>query len=127
MVCKRLTPLVSMPYGTQNQEPNSPASGVGLLFMCYQRDIAEQFEFLQTRWANNVNFLHEATSLDPIIGQTNEGTPVSQQWPTGGGTVPAERKSFDWHGMVTLQGGEYFFAPDYQLPALNLSQLSLSR
>jgi deferrochelatase/peroxidase EfeB len=30
-----------------------PTGGVGLLFMCYQSDIWEQFEFIQRFWSNN--------------------------------------------------------------------------
>lgn len=109
-----------IPYGEREKEPKDdpdieelPKAGVGLLFMCYQRDIANQFEFLQRRLANNPNHLREQTGIDPIIGQTLEGAAAPQQWPAkwGASREPHEPLPFSFYGMVRLKGGEYFFAP----------------
>ena len=35
---------------------NDPDAERGLLFACYQIDLEQQFEFIQTKWANNPNF-----------------------------------------------------------------------
>jgi Dyp-type peroxidase family len=107
-----------MPYGRREKEPKDhpslaelPTAGVGLLFMCYQKDIAEQFEFLQTKWASSEDFLRDETGIDPIIGQAGRNTPLPQNWPAQWNTAPKEHTPFSFHGFVTLKGGEYFFAP----------------
>jgi Dyp-type peroxidase family len=109
-----------IPYGKRKKEPKDepsieelPTEGVGLLFMCYQKDIANQFEYLQTQFANKPHCLKPRTEIDPIIGQPQKGVDVSQQWPLAWGTSREQRKfePFAFHGFVTLKGGEYFFAP----------------
>lgn len=104
-------------YGKRTKHPNSPnltladmpTKDVGLLFMAYQNDIANQFEFTQSMWVNNKDFVRTGTGVDPVIGQ---GTSGGQRCPVawGGGDTTA-RKAFDFRGFVTLKGGEYFFAP----------------
>ena len=103
-------------YGVRSIKPNDPnlrfedmpTGDVGLLFMAYQSDLDAQFEFTQKSWANNPDFLNDNTRIDPVIGQTPG--PNSQQWPdVWGASLKADRYDFsDW---VTMQGGEYFFAP----------------
>ena len=95
---------------------DKPTGRVGLLFMCFQRSIPDQFGFMQVIWANNKNFLNPIfnstqppTGLDPIIGQ---GPHSSQNWPPVWGT-PATQP-FDFSGFVNMKGGEYFFAPSIQ-------------
>ena len=102
----------------------SPAHGeVGLLFMCYQADIGRQFEFMQARWANNRSFVSPnihaggpVTGLDPIIGQSDPQGVVADpghwfnaHW--GGPLAQADRRQCVVSDLVTLRGGEYFFAP----------------
>ena len=80
--------------------------------MCYQRDIGEQFEFLQSRWANNADFVREKTGIDPIIGQPRAGDEsLPQQWPRQWQAPPQTGEPFSFHGFVALKGGEYFFVP----------------
>ena len=112
-----------------------PRTGVGLLFMCYQSDIWEQFEFIQRLWCNNPNFLqpglegsinntnYDKTGLDAVIGQRqgNQADPLigeapapPQNWPASYGqqTVKRDIASENQFGQfVTLKGGEYFFSP----------------
>lgn len=88
-------------------EDHLPSKDVGLLFMAYQSDIGNQFEFTQRFWANNESFVQPQTGLDPIIGQ---GLPTvqlkqSRQWGKD------DQGSFDHKSFVTLKGGEYFYAP----------------
>lgn len=87
---------------------------VGLIFMCYQADIEDQFEFMQRTWANSHNFSRFRTGLDPVIGQ--DGGPQERNdrpnWPTEYGSEDRHRIAFGEH--VRLRGGEYFFAPSME-------------
>jgi Dyp-type peroxidase family len=104
-------------YGERNMPPNAlqgledlPTGGVGLLFMCFQSSIANQFAFMQRAWANDENFLNQGTGLDPIIGEGAQGANASaQQWPVEWGG--AATKPFSFAGFVHMKGGEFFFAP----------------
>jgi Dyp-type peroxidase family len=105
-------------YGTRNAELNNegkiielkdkPVGGVGLLFMAYQSDLENQFEFTQRSWANNSNFVKPNTGVDPVIGQ-GTGASTPQQQPTNWNSQTKKPINFD--GFVTMKGGEYFFAP----------------
>ncbi|QKG55221.1 Dyp-type peroxidase [Hymenobacter sp. BRD128] len=104
-----------VPYGPQLPD-GAPEDGVsrGLLFMCYQRNIGQQFEFMQQAWANNANFIHGAdpangitsVGLDPIIGQGTRGPLTFPVVYDQAGT-----KQADFAQFVDLEGGEYFYAP----------------
>jgi Dyp-type peroxidase family len=100
---KRRIARRGIPYGSPG-DPN-----VGLLFMCYQSDIADQFEFIQRRWSNSPNFSKSGAGLDPVIGQSGGGNTEDPSWPTGWGSI--ERKRVEFGEYVKLIGGEYFFAP----------------
>lgn len=103
-------------YGHRDIHPNDPGlrfedmptGDVGLLFMAYQSNIADQFEFTQKTWVNNADFVEPNTGIDPVIGQRNG--PNGQFWPDNWG-VSLKAEPFDFSDFVTLQGGEYFFAP----------------
>ncbi|MDQ4122830.1 MAG: Dyp-type peroxidase [Acidobacteriota bacterium] len=93
-----------------------PTRNVGLLFMCFQASIRNQFAFMQRFWVNDEDFVKPGTGIDPIIGQAGASS-IPQKWrpqwgdsETGnnGGT---ETKEFSFHGFVRLKGGEFFFAP----------------
>ena len=79
--------------------------------MCCQRDIKDQFEFIQRRWANNNDFSKRGTGLDPVTGQEGGSHEQSDfpNWPTGYDAKGRKRIRFDEH--VRFLGGEYFFAP----------------
>lgn len=107
-----------IPYGEREKEPKDnpdikelPTEGVGLLFMCYQSNIATQFEYIQKKLANNPEHLGKKSGIDPVIGQIREKEATGQQWPTQWGAPDETQKPFDFYGKVTLKGGEYFFAP----------------
>jgi len=102
-----------MPYGDPTPPGDDvnalPETGVGLLFQCYQKDLAEQFEFLQQTWANDKDMARNGTGIDPIIGQSDNGSYPNLKLPTEWGE-PGRRR-FGFHSFVTMKGGEYFFAP----------------
>jgi deferrochelatase/peroxidase EfeB len=82
----------------------------GLLFISYQASIAEQFEFLNASWANDVSkpfTLSPPTGsgYDMIIGQRND---VAARFCLVGASMERVESSARW---VTPTGGGYFFAP----------------
>lgn len=92
---------------------------VGLQFVCYQSDIGNQFEFIQSAWSNTATFAQMSTGLDAVIGQNPvaDGTcsqqpPESGQlWPKAWGGPFGETTQSAFSGFVSLQGGAYLFAP----------------
>ncbi|TGE05450.1 Dyp-type peroxidase [Hymenobacter fodinae] len=97
-----------IPFGDPEEAQKEDGKPVGLLFMCFQRNIAQQYEFIQKFWANNAGFLKKepATGLDPIIGQGTRDKLRFNYTYGGAGCRQAEFKEF-----VKLRGGEYFYAP----------------
>jgi deferrochelatase/peroxidase EfeB len=109
----------SVPYGT----PDDPE--VGLLFMCYQSDIGQQFERLQGKWASSADFPVEATGPDAIIGPGD--LQASHTWPQRSNARRPRRGDdgrllrwnkdkersvpLDFKSCIALKGGEYFFVP----------------
>jgi Dyp-type peroxidase family len=121
-------------YGKRDVHPNKqenldllPNGGVGLLFMSFQGNLANQFEFTQQSWANEDRFVkgfnpgEPATGKDPVIGQgsfashvhryaANYGTgPLSKL--ANGVDIDPNSPNVDFGGFVNMKGGEYFFAP----------------
>jgi len=100
-----------IPYGVR-----PPVDEKGLLFLCFQSDIARQFEFIQRAWVDNPNFPEFLllrglnTGDDALIGQHPR---ASQKWPRQWGQSGRflGRTTFNFGGYVRLRGGEYFFAP----------------
>jgi deferrochelatase/peroxidase EfeB len=88
-----------------------PEDGVGLLFMCYQSNIRDQFEFLQGDWANNEAVPAKGTGVDALIGRARGGhTATGHTWPLQW-NANRKRSTPGFESFVTLKGGEYFFAP----------------
>ncbi|MBW6526578.1 Dyp-type peroxidase [Sphingomonas sp. RHCKR7] len=96
------------PNGADFPEDDRPERDVGLLFMAYMADISEQFEFTQSAWANNPEFQHENTGVDPPIAQTRNRTSAHMMWHDASTKRDAE---YDFAPCVSLKGGDYFFAP----------------
>jgi deferrochelatase/peroxidase EfeB len=106
-----------IPYGRPDfalpdgafRDPSQTAER-GLLFMCFQRNIEKQFVFLQRTWIDNPRFpaIVKNTGDDPLLGQDRN---EAQRWPLQWGNEAAGRKDFNFESPVTLEGGEYFFAP----------------
>jgi Dyp-type peroxidase family len=104
-------------YGhrTDHRDPTLPPSqrpdrNIGLLFMCYQSSIVNQFEHLQGEWANRP--FHpmvpdgRTAGVDSLIGQ---GHPLEATLPS---SCPMESsKRVTLQGCIALKGGEFFFTP----------------
>jgi hypothetical protein len=91
-----------------------PEKDAGLLFMCFQADLENQFNLMQNKWANNRNFVKAKTGTDVVIGvekRDEQGKEVKEtyKWPTKWGE--SEQTEVDFTHWVTMKGGEYFFAP----------------
>jgi Dyp-type peroxidase family len=77
----------------------------GAVFLLVGAYIKRQFEFLQSQWITDGNFISHGTEQDPIIGN-NEGEGVF--------TIPKRPVRRRLHGLprfVVVRGGEYLFMP----------------
>jgi len=103
-----------IPFGesfSEEADSGSPQAGDaqypvdrGLLFLCYQRSIADQFEFVQRFWVNNPNFPQAGDGHDPIIAQAD----ATRTFFLPGGAPDHLTLMQRW---VITTGGDYFFAP----------------
>ena len=96
-----------MPYGVDPDTLTAlPGDDVerGLLFVCCQRSISTQFEYIQAHWFDDGEFPMPLTGQDPLLGSASGG---AQKWPAApdGGTI-----RFGFGDAVHMRGGEYFFA-----------------
>lgn len=112
----------------------------GLMFVCYQTSIPNQFEFVQTKWANNSGFIFSkkhpdgtpvTVGFDPLIGQNggakaNPGDPAPRDrfmdepvpnYPTG--NVHSTLKETQDFIIPTAAG--YFFVPSIEALKKELS------
>lgn len=103
-------------YGPLPSE--EPETDAGLLFLCFQASLANQFNFMQKAWAKERNFVQRDAGTDVVIGvekkeNDRDGKLVAvketYQWPTTWGE-PGQTQA-DFTHWVTMKGGEYFFAP----------------
>ena len=91
-----------------------PEKDAGLLFMCFQADLENQFNLMQNKWAKDPKFVKAETGTDVVIGvekRDEQGKDVKEtyKWPTKWGE--SEQTEVDFTHWVTMKGGEYFFAP----------------
>ena len=85
--------------------PKDAPHGIGLLFLCAQADIEAQFEHIQGAWENNPNHPPgKLAGVDTVNGQS--AGRIRIQTATAN-IIP----NADYEQVVTLKGGEYFFAP----------------
>lgn len=108
-------------FGTRTDDVNAqapsssqPTSGVGLLFMCFNSEIDQQFAFTQNAWVNSATFPpfdnpsnRPQPGLDQVIGQgTRPKAECPLKW-----DQPANKTVSPAPQTVTMKGGEYFFMP----------------
>lgn len=104
------------------QFDNKPEKGVGLLFMAFNANIGQQFEFAQKSWANSAGFPkvppgRGAPGLDMVIGQGPRPTiDGPKEWGANFAVAAQHKVVAPLPQVVTMKGGEYFFMPS--LPTL---------
>jgi len=86
--------------------PGAPDDGAdrGVIFMCLQASIARQFEFIQSQWMEDGNAFRLGDDKDVILGDNDGKGKMTVQGRPPYFVGPLSR-------VVTVRGGEYFFAP----------------
>jgi len=77
----------------------------GGVFLLIGAHLKQQFEFVQSQWVTNGDFINQGTEQDPIIGNNQAG---------GTFTIPKLPIRRRLHGLpqfVDVRGGEYCFMP----------------
>ncbi|PVH96478.1 peroxidase TAP [Periconia macrospinosa] len=104
-----------IPFGPEVSEAEktsgTTSSERGLLFVCYQTNLADGFKLLQQGWANNVAFPPGSSPTpgqDPLIGQTKDESP---RIITGAFANDTSKPLTLLQHWVDSKGGEYFFTP----------------
>lgn len=102
-----------IPFGAEVSAPEA-ASGVtlhsrGLMFVCYQTSIEDQFEFITKFWVNNPGFAKPGTGEDPILGQA-KGPGRTRHFTGGVVDHPATAITLE-KDFIRPTGGGYFFMP----------------
>jgi hypothetical protein len=107
-----------IPYGAPF-DPTSPAGGPdeerGLVFICYQADLVDQFEFMQRNWVNTPNFPPGRTPKpgpDPMIGgalsKIGDG---DVSFETDSGSTRPTITTLHFQPFVHTEGSLYAFTP----------------
>lgn len=109
-----------VPYGPPLPNWGADNEERGLIFIALNSSIEEQFEFLQSRWANSGNFRGlNSYERDPLIG-ANDGGERSQF------RIRGEHICRNLPRFVTVKGGAYLFVPSLTALA-GLSKGSFSK
>ena len=77
----------------------------GGVFLLIGAHLKRQFEFVQSQWVTDGNFISHGTEQDPILGNAND---------EGIYTIPKHPVRRRLHGLpqfVAVRGGEYCFMP----------------
>jgi Dyp-type peroxidase family len=87
----------------------------GLHFICFNTDIARQFEFVQHTWINNPKFEGLYSEPDPLVAQhADPRLPETSSDATTTFTIqacPVRHRERKLEPFVRMKGGEYFFLP----------------
>ncbi|MER7754270.1 Dyp-type peroxidase [Kitasatospora sp. NPDC097643] len=121
-IMRRGTPY-GHPFDPASEGPGGPDDPRGLLFICYQADIARQFEFIQADWMDEPNFPPGRTpqpGKDPV---TQEAPDVDYESRDQDGSIKHTPLSFEQ--FVQTTGSVYAFMPSIStLKALSEGRLT---
>jgi len=77
----------------------------GGVFLLIGAHLKQQFEFVQSQWVTNGDFINHGTEQDPIIGNSQgDGTFTIPK-------LPVRRRLHGLPQFVEVRGGEYCFMP----------------
>lgn len=77
----------------------------GGVFLLLGAHLRQQFEFVQSQWLTDGNFIDQGTEQDPLVGN-NEGNGIFTI-----PSVPVRRRLHGLPRFVVVRGGEYCFMP----------------
>jgi Dyp-type peroxidase family len=94
--------------------PDDPQADRGLHFICFNTDIARQFEFVQSTWLNSMKFDGLYADPDPIAAPHPDPATAKHDEEIGTFTVqqcPVRHRLSNVPQFVTMIGGAYLFMP----------------
>ncbi|WP_406198280.1 Dyp-type peroxidase [Kitasatospora sp. NBC_01560] len=97
------------PFDPAAEGPGGPDDPRGLLFVCYQADIARQFEFIQADWIDQPDFppgRNPQPGKDPVIQEADD-VDFESRGPDGA----VRHTPLSFQQFVQTQGSVYAFAP----------------
>ncbi|MEV7615496.1 Dyp-type peroxidase [Streptomyces sp. NPDC089799] len=100
-----------IPFGPPHRAGDTAPADRGLLFVSYQADIVEQFEFIARKWSNNTDFppaRHPQPGADTVIGT---GSPVAFESAPTTSTGGNRATTLDFRRFVRTEGAVYAFTP----------------
>jgi Dyp-type peroxidase family len=101
------------PYNFEDPNDDSNLEDRGLLFLCYQSSIQNQFELLTNKWTNKDSRPESVVGHDILVGQNNEEDSNGVKWcmfSSNGQNKRLEAKQ----PFVIPTGGGYFFCPSIE-------------
>ena len=97
-----------IPYRIASDTPEDERRG--LIFLAYQADIADQFEYVWQERLNDADFPDPGAGTDPLVGQAPQGG-SPRRLTLRDGTDKGEVIEVTVSQFVSLQYGSYLFAP----------------
>lgn len=96
------------PFDPAAGEKNGPDAPRGLLFICYQADLFDQFEFIQEAWIEEDDF----PSRNPRIGKDSMvGSDTKVSFPDSSDLGTRGTVSLSFRQFVRTEGSVYGFTP----------------
>ncbi|NML51665.1 Dyp-type peroxidase [Streptomyces sp. R302] len=96
------------PFDPASEGPGGPDEKRGLLFVCYQSDLVQQFEFIQKAWIDSPDFPPNRTEKPGPDGMVGAAGTLSYETP--GRTTKLTLSQF-----VVTEGSVYAFVPSLRL------------
>ncbi len=103
-------PLVESMNPSEIKDTPNDGKQRGLHFICFNTNIARQFEFVQHMWCNNPKFAGQYNDPDPVLGSFDK----KEESPGHDFTIQAQPVRKKVHGLepaTHVVGGAYFFMP----------------